>query len=77
MTENVIQLRNGERIRPEEFPADHLAPLNGALDAIRDEPDYRINLAIEKFLQRPAVVTSLTIIGAFLIGWAAGHPGVQ
>ncbi len=40
-----IQLRNGERVRPEEFAPDALEPMHDALDAIQAEEDAAVETA--------------------------------
>jgi hypothetical protein len=72
----IIQLRNGERIRPEEFPADHMAVLNRNLDQIRDER-YTVSEWVERVLTHRASVAGLTIVGAALFGLAAFNSAVH
>jgi hypothetical protein len=70
-----ILLRNGERIRPEEYPPDLMPTLNRNLDKIRDER-FTVSDWIERVLSIRAVSVTLTVVGLVLIGWAAFHTGV-
>lgn len=74
MNEPII-LRRGERIRPEEYPPEHMETLNRNLDQIRDER-YPLSEWVERVLSHRVSVTVLTIVGAALIGLAAFHTAV-
>jgi hypothetical protein len=72
---DIIQLRNGERVHPEEYPPDLMPTLNRNLDKIRDER-FTVSDWIERVLSIRAVSVTLTVIGAALIGWASFHTAV-
>jgi membrane-bound ClpP family serine protease len=71
----LLRLRDGQRIAVSEYPKDHLDAMHASIDKIQRRQTF--NDRLERFLSRPAVAAVLTIVGAFLIGWAAFHPGVQ
>lgn len=50
-----IVLRNGERIRPEEFPANILEPMHDALDAIAAETDEVAPVEVPSAVTDPAL----------------------
>lgn len=72
----VIQLRDGARVRVEEFPPDHLTAMHRNLDMIRDERPSG-NERFVRIISHPVVAAPLTILAAVLIGLATFHDGIR